>query len=207
MKNDLKSTPINIIAETSRIASKLIDNVTGDRSRHPVMVIEAVRYALKKYSIKSSICFGQASWIEVLEDMSLEWVGAWDKKKHIWLITSFNEIVDLNISVSYRIKKENGLKSLYGPPMIWSKKLPKFFRLKFEGFAEFNIETKEEKKYLKIIYKNIDSKCSFDLLPEEPEFSNEPILCPNRKVLDNSEMHFSHFKRAIDTLSIPKPPF
>jgi hypothetical protein len=58
------------------------------------------------------------------------------------------------------------------------------------------------------VFSEIHSKCRPEtVLSEEQDFPNEPILCPERKLLDDSNESFKKFDRALSVRGIPEAPF
>ncbi len=95
-------TPLAIVADVSRLVTKITDRISGDRSEFPLLVNCVALEALKLCGISADIFYGQAAWIEVMDDMSLVWAGCWGKNSHFWISTKSGELIDLNTSVSYR---------------------------------------------------------------------------------------------------------
>jgi hypothetical protein len=122
----MEATPLPIIATVSRLVTKVADRISGDRSEFPLLVACLVAEVLKRYQIQNNIFYGQAAWLEVMEDMGMMWAGCWGGHTHFWVATQYGEIVDLNTSVSFR-KRAHGNpdhKPKYSPPMLWSKEVP-----------------------------------------------------------------------------------
>ncbi|MCM2276876.1 MAG: hypothetical protein NDJ89_02220 [Oligoflexia bacterium] len=211
------STPLPIIANISRIVSSVVDRITGDRSDYPLLVAAAAVHALRNFGIKSQLMYGQAAWIEVLEDHSVVWAGCWGKNLHFWAATEHGEVVDLNTSVAHRKRAHDRpeLKALYSPPMLWSAEVPRFYRYVPEGVAEIELSEERDRKWFDLVLREIDEKCQPALVPAatsgaesepDPGFPNEAILCPGRKLLDDSRDSFRHFDRALSVRGIPQPP-
>ena len=204
------NTPLEVIANVSRIVSMVTDRLTGDRSDFPLMVAAACVEALKLHGIESRIMYGQAAWVEVMEDHTVLWAGCWGQSIHFWVATQYGEIVDLNTSVAFRKRGHStpNAKPLYSPPMLWSEEVPRFYRYLPEGIAELELtEEKDQRKYESAL-KEIHEKCGpKQIAGVEPEFPNEPILCPQRRLLDDSHDTFKHFDRALAVQGIPQAPF
>jgi len=206
----LTHTPLPIIANVTRVVTRTIDRITGDRSDYPLLVAAACVEALKKFNIQARIMYGQVAWIEVLEDMQIVWAGCWGENFHFWVETEFAEVVDLNTSVAFR-KKSHGLphlKALYSPPILWSVEVPKFYRYVAQGIAELELTIEQDQRRLALVLQEIEEKCGRAHLDPETEldFPNEPILCPGRQLLDDSRQTFKHFDRALSVHGIPKAP-
>jgi hypothetical protein len=203
------STPLPVIANVSRVVTKVVDRITGDRVEFPLMVASACVEALKNFGIESRIMYGQAAWIEILENHSALWAGCWGKNIHFWVATQFGEVVDLNTSVAYKKRAhDNSMKPLYSPPMLWSIEIPKFYRYVPEGVAELELTEARDIQRWENVKKEIQAKCLPSILGDESDldFPNEPILCTGRKLLDDSMKTFSHFDRALAVQGIPISP-
>jgi len=206
----LMSTPLPVIATVSRVVTMVIDRITGDRVDYPLLVATACVEALKRFGIESRVMYGQGAWVEVLEDSSVLWAGCWGESLHFWVATQFGEVVDLNTSVAFKkkIHSDLSLKPQYSPPILWSAEVPRFYRYVPEGIAEIELTEERDQRFLKLVLEEIEQKCRPELLATEndSEFPNEPILCPGRRILDDSRETFKHFDRAILVRGIPDAP-
>ncbi|MEN9723646.1 MAG: hypothetical protein RJB38_1632 [Pseudomonadota bacterium] len=203
------STPLPVIANVSRVVSKVVDRVTGDRSEVPLLVAAAAVEALKNHGISAQVFYGPAAWIEILENQQAIWAGCWGQSFHFWAATVFGEIVDLNTSVAHRKRghAQPELKPLYSPPMLWSAELPRFYRYHPEGVAEIELTEEKDQRHFHLVQKELREKCRPDLLKgDQEEFPNEAILCPGRKLLDDSLGTFKQFDRALGVHGIPDVP-
>jgi hypothetical protein len=204
------STPLEVIANVSRVVTRVIDRITGDRVEVPLMVASACHEALKLYSIQSQIMYGPAAWVEILEDNSVVWAGCWGQNYSFWVATQYGEVVDLNVSIAYR-KQAHQIPTqlpMLSPPMLWSAEVPMFYRYQPEGVAELELTSERDQHQYDIVLKEIREKCGTEkIVGVEPEFANEPILCPGRKLLDDSNESFKKFDRVIGVRGIPKSPF
>jgi hypothetical protein len=124
--------------------------------------------------------------------------------------------VDLNTSVAHRKQGHDlhGVKSLYSPPMLWSAEIPSFYRYQPEGVAEIELHDPADQKKFDLVLQEIREKCGPQAAPpvtpekeHELDFANEPILCPGRRLLDDSNQTFRHFDRAILVKGVPQSPF
>ncbi len=203
------ATPVAVIANVSRVVTKVVDRITGDRVDFPLLVAAACVEALKIHGIESRLMFGQVAWIEVLENQSVVWAGCWGQNYSFWVATQFGEVIDLNTSVAHRKRAHTdpNLKALYSPPILWSAEVPRFYRFVPEGVAELEITDERDQKRYEAVLREVREKCGPTHLTGEPEFPNEPILCPGRKLLDDSLESFKHFDRAISVRGIPPAPF
>lgn len=206
-----QNTPLNVIAEVSRVVTRAVDQIAGDRADYPLLVAAGCVEALKRFGVESRIMYGSGAWIEVLDDHSVIWAGCWGEHLHFWVATQYGEVVDLNTAVAYRkrVHSKPELKAQCSAPLLWSQEVPKFYRYQPEGVAELEILEERDQKLLsrvvEIVVKNCDpARASAGT---EPEFPNEPILCPNRKLLDDSKGTFKIFDRALAVQGIPKAPF
>src|SRR5688500_18023046 len=91
-------TPLEVIANVSRVVTAVVDRITGGRVDFPLLVAAACVEGLAGHGIESRIMYGQVAWTEVLEDYSIIWAGCWGKNIHFWVATQFGEVVDLNTS-------------------------------------------------------------------------------------------------------------
>lgn len=205
-------TPADVIARVSRIVTRSVDRVTGDRSEVPLLVATAVVEALKPFNIAARVVYGPAAWIEVLEDMTLMWGGCWGQSFHFWATTAFGEVVDLTTSVAHRKRSHLNpqLVARYSPPMVWSKDVPLFYRYRPEGVAEIELQDSRDQKFLERVLRDVREHGALPLASGAEEFPNEPILCPGRRILDDSRGTFKQFERALgvagrEVLSTPPP--
>lgn len=206
------STTLPIIANITRVVTKVVDRLTGDRVDYPLMVAAACVEALKNFGIESRVMYGQAAWIEILEDNSVVWAGCWGKNIHFWVATQDGEVVDLNTSVMHRKRAhDNPVKPLYSPPMLWSEEVPRFYRYVPEGVAELELTDTRDQERWETVKREIQEKCTPTALDSSDEnsldFPNEPILCSGRRLLDDSNSTFKHFDRALSVRGIPESPF
>jgi len=204
-------TPLPVIANVSRVVTKVVDRITGDRVDFPLLVAAACVEALSRFGIESRVMYGQVAWIEVLDDHSITWAGCWGDNFHFWVSSQFGEVIDLNVSVAYRKRSHTApnLKALYSPPMLWSVDVPSFYRFIPEGVAELELTDEKDKKRYELVVAEIREKCG-PLRVEHDEnhldFPNEPILCPGRRLLDDSKNTFKLFERAVGVQGIPQSP-
>jgi hypothetical protein len=205
-----EATPPEVIATVARVVTAVTDRITGDRVDYPLLVSSACVEALKQLGVKAQVMYGQVAWIEILEDQTVVWAGCWGNNHHFWVATQFGEVVDLNTSVAHRKRAHSTphLKPLYSPPMLWSREIPKFYRFAAEGVAELELHLEEDRRKYELVLREIREKCRPELIAgKEPQFPNEPILCPGRKLLDDSHQTFRHFDRALSVHGIPDSPF
>lgn len=203
------TTPLEVIANVSRIVTRVVDRITGDRAEYPLLVAAACVEALKQFKIEARVMYGHAAWIEVMPDHSLAWAGCWGGNVHFWVATQYGEIVDLNTSVAHRTRahKNPEVKAIYSPPILWSAEVPTFYKYVSEGVAELELHQDKDRERFEIVVREIQEKCGPEQVArEEQDFPNEPILCPGRKLLDDSQETFKHFDRAVGVWGIPKAP-
>jgi hypothetical protein len=95
-------------------------------------------------------------------------------------------------------------------PMLWSAEVPSFYRYIPEGVAELELLDPKDIDQFARVMSEIDEKCRPELLPAgEPspqDFTNEAMLCPGRRILDDSSGSFKQFDRALSVRGIPQPP-
>ncbi len=204
------TTPIDVIANVSRIVTAAVDRITGDRVEYPLLVAAACVEALKKFAIESRVMYGEAAWVEVMEDHSVLWAGCWGQNIHFWVATQFGEVVDLNLSVACRKRAHDrrDARPMYSPPILWSTDLPAFCRYRPEGVAEVELTEPADQRRMEAVLKEIEEKCGPGRLTAggEEQFPNEPVLCPGRRILDDSHGTFKHFDRALSVKGVPKGP-
>ena len=205
-------TPLPVIAKVCQVVSKTLDQVIGGRGDTPLLVATACAEALKSLNIGAQVWYGKAAWVEVLDDQSAVWAGAWGAEEfHFWTVTEFHETVDLYVSQSSKKKGVHPLgelKPLYSPPILWSSEIPKFYRYHSEGIAEIDRDAAEAGAYLEKILERIRKHCRPELLDEAaPQFPNESIICPDRKLMDDIQGSFRFYERAILVHGIPAAPF
>ncbi len=203
------TTPLPIIANVTRIVSRVVDRITGDRAEYPLLVAAACVEALKLFDIEARVMYGQAAWVEVLEDHSLIWAGCWGENVHFWVATKYGEVVDLNTSVAHRTRAHSAphTKALYSPPILWSIEVPLFYRYQAEGVAELELTEDRDRERFETVLREIREKCGpAAVAREEQEFPNEPILGPQRKLLDDSLGTFRQFDRAVSVRGVPLSP-
>ena len=85
----MDSTPLSIIATVSRLVTKVTDRISGDRSEYPLLVASVTVEALRAVGIEANLFYGQAAWVEVMENQSLMWAGCWGEHTHFWAVTPY----------------------------------------------------------------------------------------------------------------------
>lgn len=208
------NSPLPVIATVTRLVSKVTDRISGDRSEFPLLVACVTAEVIRHYGIDAHIFYGQAAWIEVMDDMSVLWAGCWGENTHFWVATHFGEIVDLNVSVSHRKRAHSdpNHKPKYSPPMLWSRDVPRFYRYLPEGLAEVELDSERDQRWYETCLKEVLEKAptleALNKIPvEELDFPEEPILTPDRRILDDGAQSFKHFDRALMIQGIPEAPF
>jgi hypothetical protein len=206
-------TPLGVVALVSRGVTRIVDQVTGDRGDCPLLVAAACVEALAQFQIAARIYYGQAAWIEVLEDHSVVWAGCWGgQNEHFWVSTAYGEVIDLNTSIAHRKRSplHPQLKALYSPPILWSVEVPRFYRYRPEGVAEIELHDERDQKHYERVLRDVRAYCAGVQVSDQEadwEFPNEPILVPDRRLLDDSQQTFQHFERAVAVRGIPPLPF
>jgi hypothetical protein len=205
-----KSTPLPVIADVSRIVTKVVDQITGDRSDYPLLTAFATVEALGRYGYPARVVYGQAAWLEVLEDSSLIWSGCWGEQISFWVVTELGEVVDLNLAVAHRKRshQDPGAKPLYSPPNLWSKDVPRFLEYRAEGVAELELDSDRDREWLEKVSRHVEDKCTPSKLGthDDLDFPNEAMICPGRRLLDDTGGRFKHFDRALGVHGIPEGP-
>lgn len=204
-------THLAVIATVSRVVTMAVDRVTGDRVDCPLLVAAAVQRALKNLGIEGAVMYGQAAWIEILNDETPVWAGCWGDNYSFWVATEFGEVVDLNVSAAHRKRSHSNpkLQAKLSAPMLWSREVPAFYRYVPEGMAELDISDERDRRHMEVIFREIDEKCRPEWVLDEradTSFANEPIVCPGRRILDDSHDSFKHFDRALAVGGIPPAP-
>lgn len=199
-------TSLEIVGCVSKSVTKAADQLFGDRSLHPLLVCLGGVYALEHFKISSRCLYGQAQWIEILENEKPIWAGSSPQRPHFWLQSQFGETIDFNISVSHRLNSPSGPKekSKYSPPMLWSLEIPQFYEYHVEGIAEINPEDHKLLKQLDRLKRRIEIAISEYEKSKLIEFPNEPLLGPERKLLDSTQKEFQHFDRALSIHGFPE---
>ena len=203
------TTPLEIIANVSRVVTAVVDRITGDRTEYPLLVAAACVEALKQFEIESRIMYGPAAWIEVMPDHSVAWAGCWNGNLHFWVATQHGEIVDLNTSAAFRTRAHANpqLQAIHSAPMLWSAEVPAFYRYEPEGVAELELTEEKDRKRFELVLQEIREKCTpAAVAASEQDFPNEPILCSGRRLLDDSKGSFKLFDRALSVRGIPQSP-
>jgi hypothetical protein len=211
-KPSTETTPIEIIANVARVVTRVVDRVTGDRADYPLLVASAAVEALKAFGLEARVMYGQAAWIEVMEDHSVLWAGCWGQNLHFWVGTAYGETVDLNTSVAFKKRAHDNpaLKALHSPPMLWSREVPSFYRYQPEGVAELELTEQQDIQRFEQVCREIREKCGPQHVTAgdgDLDFPNEAILCPGRKLLDDTQGSFKHFDRALAVRGVPVAPF
>ncbi len=206
---EMTSTPLPVIANVARIVTRVVDRIAFDRSDFPLMVAAAAVEALKQHGIEARVMYGEAAWIEVLENQAIQWAGCWNGSIYFWVATQFGEVVDLNGPVAYKKRAHASPEErpVGSPPILWSAEVPSFYRYIPEGVAELELLDEADLRKFEAIVAEIREKCRPELLRgDEEEFPNEPILCPGRKLLDDSKQSFRFFDRTLAVSGVPEAP-
>lgn len=210
----LTATPLAAIATISRLVTKITDRISGDRSEYPLFVASVTAAALNKLGIQANVFYGQAAWIEVMEDMSVMWAGCWGDHTHFWVATQFGEVVDLNTAVSLRKRAHNNPlhKPKHSPPLLWSREVPAFYRYQPEGLAELGLDSERDKRWFELCLTEVNDKLPtlrelINTPDDQLDFPEEAIVCPGRRILDDAAQNFRHFDRALMIQGIPEKPF
>jgi hypothetical protein len=76
--------------------------------------------------------------------------------------------------------------------------------------VEVELTDEADRRRFEAVLAELRQKCRPELLTDETkpsDFPNEPIVCPGRRILDDSNGNFKHFDRAIAVRGIPPAPF
>lgn len=208
---ETSATPLPVIAVISRVVSRVVDRIAGDRVEVPLMVAAAVQEALKLHGIAAQVMYGPAAWIEIRQDQFPIWAGCWGEHFHFWAATQFGEVVDLTTAVAFRKRAHDtpGQETLYSPPLLWSREVPSFYRYVPEGIAELELTEAEDIRKYDLVLAEIREKCTPQAVAaegEQPIFPGEAMLCPGRRVLDDPRSSFRHFDRALRVHGLPDSP-
>ena len=210
----MDSTPLALIATLSRLITKVTDRIAGDRSEFPLMVAAVTAESLRLCGIQTNVFYGQAAWVEVMENQALMWAGCWGEHTHFWVATQFGEVVDLNTSVSYRKRSHANPdhQPKFSPPLLWSKEVPGFYRYIPEGIAEIELDSERDRRWFETCMTEIKEKLTdiqgiLATPDEDLDFPDEAILCPGRRILDDAAQSFRHYDRALLVQGIPDRPF
>ncbi|OFZ22816.1 MAG: hypothetical protein A2X94_11980 [Bdellovibrionales bacterium GWB1_55_8] len=215
MKETFPGTPLPIIAEVSRIVTRVVDQITGDRSDSPLLVALACVEALRHFKVDAQAMYGKAAWVEVLEDNTPVWAGYWHQAITFWVTNESGETIDLSAPVAHRQRIRTAgpasAKTLYAPPLLWSAEIPSFYRYIPAGVAQAELNTDSDVRKFETVLKKVSEKCRagsalFAKADTELDFPNEPILCPDRRILDDSRGTFRFYDRALSTRKFPTPP-
>jgi len=210
----MNATPLALIAAISRLVTRVTDRITGDRSEFPLLVSAVTTEALRHCGIEANVFYGEAAWIEVMENQSLMWAGCWGENTHFWVVTPFGEVVDLNTSVSYRKRSHHNPdhQPKFSPPILWSKEVPAFYRYQPGGIAEIELDSERDRRWFELCLKEVleklgDLRSLIETPQSDLDFPDEAILCPGRRILDDGAQTFRHFDRALSIQGIPERPF
>lgn len=216
------STPLSVVSQVSYWVTRITDEVTTDRADYPLLVSLAGVEALRLLGIPSQVIFGSAAWIEVLEDQTLRWAGAWtEANPYFWVQSEFHEVIDLTVSVSHRMRSQpnqkgyqslNKSKVLFSPPLLWSQKLPRFCVYDAIGIAEIELNSQRDIQWFEKVVEQLKSKISLDTKKDTQNktesdliFPDEPLLYA-QKILDDSQQRFKHYDRALSLQKMPPFP-
>ncbi len=200
--------PMGRVATVTSTVCQVVDQILGFRARYPLITATVCLEALKLTGAKGSVRYGRACWVEVLEGGLTRWGGAWQEGEfHFWVETNGGEIVDVAAAATARIPQVGGRAPVqYGPPILWSKEIPQFYRYETLGDAETNPDDVEGKKILENLFSRLQrSDLARNPLPEQ--FLNEPILISGKRLLDDEKQSFLHYDRALRIRHPGKPPF
>lgn len=106
-----------------------------------------IKAFLNNIGIKSTIFLGSLCVMKVSVDDPpiIGWTGFWDQEHHVWLITEFDEIVDLTISHLHLHPSTSGKGDEPIPPVWWNPidVWPSIIKYLPEGPIQIQLEEKE----------------------------------------------------------------
>ncbi len=212
----VQQTSLWNVAQISRIVTLAVDRVTGDRSGYPLLTCLLVQFALKRVGIESRVLYGDVAWIEVSKDHQVYWTGCWGEHFSFWVETEFREIIELTAAVSIRRKPHgeggDAFIPMWGPPLLWSRDIPKFYRFRPQGLAEVapqDLDSERDQRWWKQLTEEIREKIDPQVDDaQEPAPHQFPVesMVVHRRLLDDAESSFAHFDRALGVAGIPEAP-
>jgi hypothetical protein len=121
----------HLIERTPRVVRSLIFSLVDAAARshyadhYPIKCLQtsvAVQSLLERFGIGSTLWQGGICVAQVFErDKTLSWGGFWGENHHIWLITQFNEYVDLAIGQLHRHPNRSRDDAIAMPPIWWDE--------------------------------------------------------------------------------------
>lgn len=186
-------TKEHLIRTLSRGVVLSTERVTGDRTSYPLFVYTALKALLTTHGHGGRIFYGKAAFLAV-ENERQSWFVFGEKRPYFWIETENKETVDLNV---FRLIKKMGF---LGPPLIWSKDIPIFYKYVPEGLAEVDEKEVSESSVFQSILKGASQAQSSE------EVVNEPIIFPDRKMLDSEQEEFATYEKLLNLSTVEKPP-
>lgn len=204
---NVKGTRLEIVGAVSLVVTSVVDRLTGDRADQPLLLAVGTQAALRVLGVHSEVIFGEAYWVEVLENKEPVWAGSFGGEKHFWVFTQENELIDLSLSVAYRrkVRAPQEQKATLSPPMIWCSRTPRFCRYEAQGIAEIDPASEKDLRLARQLTTQVEAEMIRLRNSEfkDVSFPNSPILCPNLQVLDDSLMSFQQYDRVLGVRGIP----
>lgn len=223
-KPTLMTTPLSLVGPLSQQVIAITDRLVGGRGHAPMLVAKSIEYALMLFDISSAVLYGEAAWVEVLESdphPKIQWGGRWlpddspseSPSFYFWVETRFGEWVDL---VAPSISRGGKPRAQWAPPLLWSRQIPKFFKYRPHGMAEIEFSEPSQKRIFDQVCEELkawqqSTRIAFDAAPgsdgfPSDQFPNEPMLCDEQRVLDDSRQSFLNYDRALSIFGVPELP-
>ena len=86
--------------------------------------------------------------------------------------------------------------------MLWTKQIPNLYRYSPIGIADPEPSEPKAQTWLQKIHETILRKCTEDSTQET--FPNEPIICSDKTLLDDSKGSFQKLDNVITNHGLPK---
>ncbi|MBL4781103.1 MAG: hypothetical protein JKX92_02570 [Porticoccaceae bacterium] len=108
----------------------------------------AIQLVLKRFKIKSQVILGELCVPQVFDDELLapNWSGFWGDNHHVWLLTEFGELVDLNVRYLHKHPESQQIHKQLEMPAIWWNEItqwPSILRYFPQGPVEANFSQDE----------------------------------------------------------------
>ncbi|MEZ8257405.1 hypothetical protein BCU92_02560 [Vibrio cyclitrophicus] len=106
----------------SVVENVLIQHYAESYSMRCLQSSLAISLILKRFGIKSEACTGEVCVPQVFSDTNTgpRWNGFWGDDHHVWLMTEFGEIIDLNIKYLHLHPVNKGNDQLQMPAIWWT---------------------------------------------------------------------------------------
>lgn len=198
-------TLLPVVSRTIALTCSIADRLTSARERYPLFVCALGKEILAQQKIQSRIMYGHAAWVEIsAATREPVWAGFWGENFSFWLETEYKETIDLNTPVAHRRGYEalGAFSSLHSPPILWSRRIPSFYKYIPQGLAETDLTQERDLKWFETARNEARDK-----LAGEYDFPNVPIIGPEGKLLDDSQESFKQYDEILTEKGIPQAPF